>query len=70
MQPTEDPNIDWTGVQPDRSRIAPLDGNSFIARLRLLSERANSLTILRNAFNQEQSDGKQLPRYSEPAPRQ
>ena len=48
MQPPERSNVDWTGVQPDQSPIEPLDDKSFTVRLRLLSERARSLTIFRN----------------------
>lgn len=68
MQP-QDPNIDWTGVQSDRSPIGPLDSDSFVLRLRLLSERAHSLTILRNAFAQQQFHGEQLSRDSKPVSR-
>jgi hypothetical protein len=59
MQPLNDSTIDWTGIQPDQSPIGPLDANSFIVRLLLLSERAESLTVLRNAFRQQQSYGEQ-----------
>jgi hypothetical protein len=62
-------SIDWTGVQPDSSPIEPLNANSFLARLRRLSERAESLTTLRNAFAQQHFNGKQLSRNSEPASR-
>ena len=54
--------IDWTGVQPDQSPIAPLDRESFLVRLRLLSERAFSLAMLRNAFAQQHPHGEQLSR--------
>ena len=64
-QSPEGPAIDWTGVQPDRSPIAPLNEESFIVRLRLLSERAESLTILRKAFAEQSSHGEQLPRRTE-----
>ncbi len=63
------PDIDWTGVQSDRSPIAPLDSDSFVVRLRLLSERAHSLTILRYAFAEQQPHGEQLSRNPEPASR-
>jgi hypothetical protein len=66
MKPLEDPDADWAGVQPDRSRIEPLDANSFAVRLNLLSERARDLTILRNALKQQQTRGEQLPRDTEP----
>jgi hypothetical protein len=64
-----DAAIDWTGVQPDRSPIRPLDDQTFLLRLRLLTERAASLTRLRQAFLDQRSDGQQLPRDPEPAPR-
>ncbi len=69
MQVPHDSIIDWTGVQPDRSPIEPLDDNSFSIRLRRLTERAESLTILRNAFAQQQSNGKQFSRDFEPTSR-
>jgi hypothetical protein len=69
MQSSDHPEIDWTGVQPDQSPIEPLDDNSAAVRLRLLSERAKSLTVLRNAFVQQQSNGEQLSRSSEPTAR-
>ena len=62
-------DIDWTGVRPDESPIEPLDARSFAVRLRLLSERARSLTILRNTFTEQRSDGERLPRNFEPASR-
>lgn len=63
------PNIDWTGVEPDPSPIEPLDDHTFAVRLRLLSERAESLTILRKAFTEQQSNGEQLSRHPEPTSR-
>jgi len=62
--------IDWTGVQPDRSPMEPLNEKLFSLRLRRLGERAESLTILRRAFTQQQANGQQLSRNSEPASRQ
>ena len=70
MEKPADSDIDWTGVQPDQSPIAPLNADTFVERLRLLSERANSLLILRNALSQQQPHGDQLPRNSEPPSRQ
>ena len=61
--------VDWTGVQPDRSPIQPLDAKTFSGRLRLLSERAASLTRLRTAFTDQPPNGQQLPRDPEPTPR-
>ena len=69
MQPEDFPDIDWTGVQSDHSPIGPLDSDSFLVRLRLLSERAHSLTILRRAFAHQQPHGEQLSRNFEPASR-
>ena len=69
VQQADQPSIDWTGVQPDRSPIDPLDEQSFTLRLRLLSDRARSLTTLREAFAEQRSHGEQLSRHSEPASR-
>jgi hypothetical protein len=46
-------HIDWTGVEPDRSPVRPLDAQTFTERLTLLSERAESLTVLRKAFTEQ-----------------
>jgi len=62
-------HIDWTGVEPDQSPVAPLDGHTYVARLRLLSERAASLTTLRKAFAEQHPSGEYIPRRSEPPPR-
>jgi hypothetical protein len=70
MSPLNEPDIDWTGLQPDRSRIAPLDAHSFVLRLQRLGERASSVTILRNAMRGDHPpDGQQLPRDPESASR-
>ena len=61
--------FDWTGVEPDLSPIQPLDARTFEARLRLLSERAESLTILRRAFSEQHARGQQLPPDPERPPR-
>ncbi len=61
MQPPGSGHVDWSGVQPDESPIDPLDGRTFSVRLRLLSERAQSLTLLRKAFAEQQSHGKRIP---------
>ena len=52
-----DPNVDWSGVRPDSSPIGPLDPDSFVSRLRLPSERARSLTLLREAFRDQHAHG-------------
>ena len=64
----DDP-IDWTGVEPDQSPVAPLDAHTFVLRLRLLGDRAASLTVLREAFVEQHRRGQQRPRPSEPAAR-
>lgn len=66
--PRGEAGVDWTGVAPDQSPIQPLDDHTFDLRLRLLSERAESLTRLRRAFT-DQSHGQQLPRDPAPASR-
>lgn len=48
---------DWTGVGQDRSPIQPLNDATFDMRMRLLSERAESLTRLRRAFTDQPSHG-------------
>jgi hypothetical protein len=65
MQPSNPSHIDWTGVEPDQSPIAPLDECTFTTRLRLLSERATNIMILRNAFKQQHHDADQLSRDPE-----
>jgi hypothetical protein len=50
MRSGDESSVDWSGVQPDQSPIAPLDAESFLARIELLSQRARILTILRRAF--------------------
>ena len=62
-------DIDWTGFEPDASPVQPLDAHTFVARLRLLSERVESLTILRKAFTEQHPSGEHLSRSSESAPR-
>lgn len=67
MQSGDDSKVEWTGVQPDLSPIEPLDDKTFPVRLRLLSDRAAGLSILRKTFAQQQPYGEQLPRNPEPA---
>jgi hypothetical protein len=69
MQSPQTQGVDWTGVLPDQSPIGPLDSQSFSVRLRMLSERARSLTVLRKAFTEQQSHGKRFPGDSESASR-
>jgi len=64
MQRPNTPDVDWTGVEPDRSTIAPLDSQSFVTRLHLLGERASSLRILREALARQQSHDAQPSRDS------
>jgi len=63
------PDIDWTGVEPDRSPIAPLDATSFVQRLNRLSERVRSLRTLRAAFQQQRPHDPGPARDTEPPPR-
>lgn len=53
VMPPPDPdnrNIDWTGTRPDESSLAPLDGATFLARLRRLEQCAHDLAVLRRAM--------------------
>ena len=61
MEPPDNRSIDWTGVQPDDSPIEPLDGRTFLLRLRRLEEYVHDLTLLRRALMEQQSHG---PRVS------
>jgi hypothetical protein len=70
MRPLNESKIDWSGVKPDESPIAPLDAATFIERLQRLSDRAASLTILRQAFREQHSNDDQISRDSEPSTRQ
>jgi hypothetical protein len=70
MHPLDDEEIDWSGVRPYRSPIAPLDSVTFLERLRLLSDRADSVTILRKAFQQQNPHDNEVSRYPEPPARQ
>ena len=65
MQPPDDRGVDWTGVRPDDSPIAPLDSRSFVVRLRRLSERARDLTLLRRARTEQHTHEKRLSRDPE-----
>jgi hypothetical protein len=56
MHRLNEPQIDWTGVLPDQSPIAPLDEATFMQRLRLLSDRAEAVTTLRKAFQEQHPD--------------
>jgi hypothetical protein len=69
VQPREGDGVDWTGVQADTSPIDPLNERTFSARLRRLGERARSLTVLREAFTEQQSHGERIPRDSDSASR-
>jgi hypothetical protein len=57
-------DIDWTGVEPDQSPVRPLDAHTFATRLRLLTDRVESLTILRKASTEQSSSGEHLLRRS------
>ena len=69
MRPPKDRSVDWTGVHPDDSPIGPLDSRSFLARLRMLSERARDLTLLRRARTEQQSHDERFSRDPERASR-
>ena len=69
MQPPKSDAVDWSGVRPDQSPIGPLDSRSFSVRLRMLSERARGLNLLRRAFTEQQSHGERFPRHPESASR-
>ena len=62
MQPPDNRGVDWTGVRPDDSPIAPLDGRSFVARLRLLSARVRDLTLLRRARTEQHTHEERISR--------
>lgn len=64
-EPADKRRIDWTGVQPDQSPIAPLDGRTFTLRLRMLGERARDLTILRRARRERPPHDRRVHRDSE-----
>jgi hypothetical protein len=63
------PDVDWTGVEPDRSPIAPLNATSFVLRLRRLSERAMTLRMLRAAFQEQRQHDPGPPRDTEQSSR-
>ena len=65
MDPTDNRGIDWTGVQPDESPIEPLDGRTFVLRLRRLDECVRDLTILRRARMERQTHDRQVSQDSE-----
>ena len=55
MEPPNDRSIDWTGVQPDDSPIEPLNGRTFLLRLRRLEEHVHDLRLLRRALKKQLS---------------
>ena len=65
MQPQDNRGVDWTGFGPDDAPIAPLDGRSFLARLRRLGERARDLTLLRRARAERQTHAERFSRDPE-----
>ncbi len=67
MQPPDNRSVDWTGVRPDDSPIEPLDGRTFVARLRLLSDRVRDLTRLQRARADRQTHEGRSPRDPERA---
>ncbi|MCY4661338.1 MAG: hypothetical protein OXF93_16250 [Acidobacteria bacterium] len=69
QHPPADRTVDWTGVQPDRGSVEPLDGRTFVARLRRLEACARDLTLLRKARADQQSNDDRLLRDAERTPR-
>ncbi len=65
MEPRDKRRIDWTGVQPDDSPIEPLDGRTFLLRLRRLEECARDLTLLRRARMEQQPHDRRVSPDSE-----
>ena len=55
MEPPDERRIDWTGVQPDDSPIEPLDGRTFLLRLRRLEGYVHDLILLRRAMKEQQA---------------
>ncbi len=62
MDPLDNRRIDWTGVEPDDSPIEPLDGRTFVLRLRRLDEHVRDLTILRRARMEQQPHDRRVSR--------
>ena len=60
MDPPDNRGIDWTGVQPDESPIEPLDGRTFVLRLRRLDERVRDLRLMRRALMERQPHDRRL----------
>ena len=65
MDPADNRGIDWTGVQPDNSPIEPLDGRTFLLRLRRLEEHVHDLTLLRRALMERQPHDRRVSRDPE-----
>ena len=65
MEPPDNRSIDWTGVQPDDSPIEPLDGRTFLLRLRRLEEHVHDLTLLRRALKEQLSHDPRVSSDSE-----
>jgi hypothetical protein len=65
MEPPDDRRIDWTGVQPDDSPIEPLDGRTFLLRLRRLEGHVHDLRLLRRVLKEQQSHDRPVSRDSD-----
>ena len=65
LEPPDNHGIDWTGVRPDDSPIEPLDGRSFVLRLRRLEDHVHDLTRLRQALTQRQTNDRAVSRNPE-----
>ena len=65
MAQPDNRGIDWTGVRPDDSPIEPLDGRTFVLRLRRLEEHVHDLTRLRRALKERQTHDRPVSRDPE-----
>jgi hypothetical protein len=46
-------DVDWTGVEPDETPIAPLTAETFAARLNSLTEAVSALDALKRASGEQ-----------------
>lgn len=50
----QEPEVDWTGVEPDNDPIEPLTAETFVARLDSLTDAVAALETLQRAFDERQ----------------
>jgi hypothetical protein len=50
----QEPEVDWTGVAPDTAPIEPLSAETFVTRLKSLTEAVAALDELKRAFDEQQ----------------